>query len=49
MLQKATSKRPADGPAKLHFTQGSGLSLPFPDDTFDAVVSFEFFHLIPTI
>jgi len=47
MLKKAASKRPADGPARLHFTQGSGLSLPFADNTFDAVISFKFFHLIP--
>jgi ubiquinone/menaquinone biosynthesis C-methylase UbiE len=27
--------------------QASGTTLPFADDTFDAVVSFKFFHLIP--
>jgi ubiquinone/menaquinone biosynthesis C-methylase UbiE len=30
-----------------HFVQGSGLELPFQDNTFDAVVSFKFFHLVP--
>ena len=47
MLGVAASKR-ADAPdARAIFLQGSGAQLPFADDTFDAVVSFKFFHLIP--
>ena len=30
-----------------HFAQGSGVQLPFADNTFDAVASFKFFHLVP--
>jgi ubiquinone/menaquinone biosynthesis C-methylase UbiE len=46
MLGVAASKQDASD-ADVHFTQGSGTQLPFADDTFDAVVSFKFFHLIP--
>lgn len=46
MLRVAKSKRerPSD---RAYFAQGSGTELPFRDDTFDAVISFKFFHLIP--
>ena len=47
MLQVAASKRDPSDLRRVHFTQGSGVQLPFRDDTFDAVVSFKFFHLIP--
>lgn len=33
--------------ARLYLAQGSGSQLPFADNTFDAVTSFKFFHLIP--
>ncbi len=46
MLGVAASKR-SGGAGRVHFTQGSGTQLPFRDNTFDAVVSFKFFHLIP--
>jgi len=46
MLRVADSKR-ADETGRPHFMQGSGAALPFPSNTFDAVVSFKFFHLIP--
>ena len=45
MLRVAASKR--DASMQAHFLQGSGSQLPFADDTFDAVISFKFFHLIP--
>jgi ubiquinone/menaquinone biosynthesis C-methylase UbiE len=44
MLQMAASKGKTGSVA---FTQGSGSELPFADDTFDAVISFKFFHLVP--
>jgi ubiquinone/menaquinone biosynthesis C-methylase UbiE len=47
MLRMAAAKRVAANGKHVHFTQGSGAQLPFADDTFDAVVSFKFFHLIP--
>ncbi len=46
MLRVAQAKWERNG-GRVHFTQGSGSHLPFPDDTFDAVISFKFFHLIP--
>lgn len=46
MLRMAESKRPNEA-GRPYFTQGSGVALPFPSNTFDAVVSFKFFHLIP--
>jgi ubiquinone/menaquinone biosynthesis C-methylase UbiE len=47
MLGMAMRKKPANGFAAARFAQGSGVQLPFADGTFDAVVSFKFFHLIP--
>jgi len=47
MLKVAASKRQATPHASAHFMQGNGAQLPFADNTFDAVVSFKFFHLIP--
>ena len=47
MLKVAASKRQGAPQARVHFMQGSGAQLPFADNTFDAVVSFKFFHLIP--
>jgi SAM-dependent methyltransferase len=45
MLGVAASKVP-EGRGSVHFAQGSARQLPFEDDTFDAIVSFKFFHLI---
>jgi ubiquinone/menaquinone biosynthesis C-methylase UbiE len=45
MLKMAAAKRADRG--NVHFMQGSGAELPFADATFDAVISFKFFHLIP--
>jgi len=47
MLRAAVEKKQRDGMAHAHFAQVNGLSLPFADNTFDAVTSFKFFHLIP--
>lgn len=47
MLQVAAAKRASAPDAHVHLMQGSGSQLPFADGTFDAVVSFKFFHLIP--
>lgn len=48
MLRVASGKRDTTGPGRhVHFAQASGTDLPFPDNTFDAVVSFKFFHLVP--
>ena len=47
MLKVAASKRKDVHEGHVHLIQGSGAQLPFADDTFDAVVSFKFFHLIP--
>ena len=46
MLGVAAGKKGV-GSQHVHFAQGSGLELPFPDNTFDAVTSFKFFHLVP--
>jgi ubiquinone/menaquinone biosynthesis C-methylase UbiE len=46
MLGVARAKS-ANGASRVRFAQGSGAALPFADDTFDGVVSFKFFHLIP--
>jgi ubiquinone/menaquinone biosynthesis C-methylase UbiE len=46
MLRAAASKvRPSD--LAPSFAQVKAGELPFPDDTFDAVISFKFFHLVP--
>jgi ubiquinone/menaquinone biosynthesis C-methylase UbiE len=47
MLQVAAAQGREHLDRHVHFAQGSGVQLPFPDNTFDAVVSFKFFHLIP--
>ena len=47
MLKMAAQKRAAAPDASVHLMQGSGAQLPFADNTFDAVLSFKFFHLIP--
>ena len=47
MLSVAASKCREAGLSKAHVTQGDGSRLPFADNTFDAVVSFKFFHLVP--
>lgn len=47
MLAVASSKHASHPGTRVHFTHASGMQLPFPDDTFDAVVCFKFFHLIP--
>lgn len=46
MLRMASGKRTAHAGARVGFAQGSGVALPFADNTFDAVISFKFFHLI---
>ena len=46
MLRVAASKREAGSRTHPHFLQGSGSQLPFADNTFDAVISFKFFHLV---
>lgn len=47
MLQVAASKRDAASAGRADFLQASGTQLPFADNTFDALISFKFFHLIP--
>ena len=47
MLHVAASKRDPKGRGQAYFLQGSASQLPFADNTFDAVISFKFFHLIP--
>jgi demethylmenaquinone methyltransferase/2-methoxy-6-polyprenyl-1,4-benzoquinol methylase len=47
MLIEADNKGRRAAAVNAHFVQGSGVQLPFEDDTFDAVVSFKFFHLVP--
>ena len=47
MLSVAASKCREAGISSAHVTQGDGSRLPFADNTFDAVVSFKFFHLVP--
>src|SRR5690349_16368974 len=46
MLAEAARKTSHSGARRASFALGSGVQLPFADDTFDAVVSFKFFHLI---
>src|SRR5687767_2902404 len=47
MLQIAAEKKRVGGTIHAHFAQMNGLGLPFADNTFDAVTSFKFFHLVP--
>jgi len=47
MLRVAVDKKHRDGAKHAYFAQVNGLSLPFADNTFDAVTSFKFFHLVP--
>lgn len=47
MLHQAQRKAEGARAVRAKFVQGSGVQLPFPDETFDAVISFKFFHLIP--
>ena len=46
MLQAAATKARTQK-ARVQFAQVNGAGLPFADNTFDAVASFKFFHLIP--
>ena len=46
MLAMAARKTSDSGARRASFALGSGGQLPFADNTFDAVVSFKFFHLI---
>lgn len=47
MLVQADRKAESERATHAHFVQGSGVQLPFADGTFDAVISFKFFHLVP--
>jgi ubiquinone/menaquinone biosynthesis C-methylase UbiE len=47
MLAEADAKARNNHATHAHFVQGSGIQLPFADDTFDAVACFKFFHLVP--
>ena len=47
MLQMGVSKAGETPDVPVTFAQVNVASLPFPDATFDAVISFKFFHLIP--
>lgn len=47
MLKEAASKAREAAQADLWFSQINAGQLPFRDGTFDAVVSFKFFHLVP--
>ena len=47
MLIEADVKAKKQHTPRAHFVQGSGVQLPFADETFDAVASFKFFHLVP--
>ena len=42
-----SKRKQRDGAKHAYFAQVNGLSLPFADNTFDAVTSFKFFHLVP--
>ena len=46
MLSMAAAKADSTNTPGVTFTQASGTQLPFGDNTFDAVVSFKFFHLV---
>lgn len=47
MLKEAAAKARDAKRDELWFTQANAGQLPFRDGTFDAVVSFKFFHLVP--
>jgi ubiquinone/menaquinone biosynthesis C-methylase UbiE len=47
MLRMGVSKTDATRDVPVSFAQINVANLPFPDATFDAVISFKFFHLIP--
>jgi ubiquinone/menaquinone biosynthesis C-methylase UbiE len=47
MLRAAAAKAGSDGLSRIHFAQMNAGKLPFADNTFDGVISFKFFHLIP--
>jgi ubiquinone/menaquinone biosynthesis C-methylase UbiE len=47
MLQMALTKARSRQVRRARFAQMSGTQLPFRDNTFDAVISFKFFHLVP--
>jgi demethylmenaquinone methyltransferase/2-methoxy-6-polyprenyl-1,4-benzoquinol methylase len=47
MLRVAHEKKRHERVEHAHFAQLNGLGLPFADNTFDAVTSFKFFHLVP--
>jgi demethylmenaquinone methyltransferase/2-methoxy-6-polyprenyl-1,4-benzoquinol methylase len=47
MLIEAGGAAKKEPVTHAHFVQGSGVQLPFADNTFDAVASFKFFHLVP--
>jgi SAM-dependent methyltransferase len=47
MLRRAVEKKHQEGATHASFAQVNGLGLPFADNTFDAVTSFKFFHLVP--
>lgn len=47
MLDVAAKKVSLGEAGHVSFAQASAVDLPFTDDTFDAVVTFKFFHLIP--
>jgi ubiquinone/menaquinone biosynthesis C-methylase UbiE len=47
MLNQAAAKAAESHRTDLWFTQANAGQLPFRDGTFDAVVSFKFFHLVP--
>src|SRR5687768_1686159 len=46
MLVEADGKARSEQATHAHFTQASGVQLPFADNTFDAVACFKFFHLV---
>jgi len=45
MMERMRSKAQASGLANLHLQQANAQLLPFPEHTFDIVISFRFFHL----
>jgi ubiquinone/menaquinone biosynthesis C-methylase UbiE len=47
MLHVALSKARSRQVRRARFARMSGTQLPFADNTFDAVISFKFFHLVP--